>query len=280
MATLTRSAARIVAEFVAIAVLLAPAIWNGFPLLEYDTGGYLARWFEGVLTVSRSTTYGLFLAGGWPLDFWPVVILQAAAAVWVIGLILRVHRLRPYRAGLLAVIAALAATTALPWLASELLTDIFAGLAVLAWHALVWYGDRIAPRERVVLVVFTGFAASTHSATYAVLLVLSGAALIVWLLNRRLVPARHWRSPPARCCSARSCLSRQTYVVRRWRARRLRHRFGRMLQDGIVSRYLATIVRMRLKLCPFRNELPRDADDFLWGDERVQPSWPFRRARR
>jgi hypothetical protein len=33
---------------VAIAVpllLLAPALWNGYPLLEYDTGGYLARWY-------------------------------------------------------------------------------------------------------------------------------------------------------------------------------------------------------------------------------------------
>ena len=67
-------------------------MWNGFPLLQYDTGGYLARWFEGYLVEGRSTTYGLLLAAGWPLDFWPVVILQAAVAVWVIGLVLRVHR--------------------------------------------------------------------------------------------------------------------------------------------------------------------------------------------
>src|ERR1700690_2839957 len=59
-------------------ILLLPAWWNRFPLLEYDTGGYLARWFEGYLVPSRSTTYGLFLAAGWPLDFWPNVILQAA----------------------------------------------------------------------------------------------------------------------------------------------------------------------------------------------------------
>ena len=42
-------------------VLLAPAIWNRFPLLQYDTGGYLARWYEGYLVPSRSTVYGLFL---------------------------------------------------------------------------------------------------------------------------------------------------------------------------------------------------------------------------
>jgi hypothetical protein len=38
-----------------------------------------------------------------------------------------------------------------------------------------------------------------------------------------------------------------------------------MLQDGIVTRYLdAHCAEQKLKLCPYRHELPRDADDFLW----------------
>jgi len=268
MATLTRSVARLVAELFAITVLLAPAIWNGFPLLEYDTGGYLARWFEGVLTVSRSTTYGLFVAGGWPLDFWPVVILQAAAAVWVIGLTLRAYRFSPYLAGLLAVTAALAMTTALPWLASELLTDIFAGLAVLALHALVWHGDRIAPRERAALIVFTGFAASTHSATYAVLLVLSVTALIVWPLNRKLVTGVACARAAVAMLLGAVMLVAANYVVAKqiaWTPGGYGIVFARMLQDGIVTRYLDDrCPDPRLKLCPYRSELPLDADEFLW----------------
>jgi hypothetical protein len=42
--------------------------------------------------------------------------------------------------------------------------------------------------------------------------------------------------------------------------------FGRMLQDGIVTRYLRDhCPQQRLKLCPYRNELPATADRFLWG---------------
>ena len=41
--------------------LIAPALWNGYPLLQWDTGGYLARWYEGYLVPSRSTVFGLFL---------------------------------------------------------------------------------------------------------------------------------------------------------------------------------------------------------------------------
>src|SRR5689334_6423811 len=129
----TRHLARISSAIFATLILLMPALWNRFPLLQYDTGGYLARWFEGYLVPSRSTTYGLFLAAGWPLDFWPIVVLQALAAVWIVDLVLRIHRFdRGSPIALPAVVAVLAATTALPWLASVLLTDIFVGLAVLA----------------------------------------------------------------------------------------------------------------------------------------------------
>jgi hypothetical protein len=128
-------------------LLLAPALWNGFPLLQYDTGGYLARWFEGYLVPSRSTVYGLFAVAGWPLDFWPEVLVQAAVAVWIISLMLRVYGLRDRPLALLGTVTALAATTSLPWLAGILLTDIFAGTAVLALHLLLFAPASLGRRE-------------------------------------------------------------------------------------------------------------------------------------
>src|SRR4029078_4631453 len=115
-------------------ILLAPAIWNRFPLLQYDTGGYLARWFEGYLVPSRSTVFGLFLNVLAYPDFWPVVVVQAALTVWVLALTLRAHGFGGPPLVLLGVTAALSALTTLPWLTSILLTDIFSGLAVLAVH--------------------------------------------------------------------------------------------------------------------------------------------------
>src|SRR5690349_13046220 len=97
--------------FAATVVLLAPAIWNRFPLLQYDTGGYLARWYEGYLVPSRSTVYGLFLTLLSWLDFWPVVVVQSLVTVWVLGLVLRALGFggRPYL--LVGVTAALCAFT-------------------------------------------------------------------------------------------------------------------------------------------------------------------------
>ena len=270
MLTSGRLLTRTISTIAATLILLLPALWNRFPVLEYDTGGYLARWFEGYLVPSRSTTYGLFLAAGWPLDFWPIVILQAVAAVWIIGLLLRVHRFAVYPIALPVTVAILAAVTALPWLASELLTDIFAGLAVLAFHALVWHGERVTPRERLALVIFIAFAGSTHSATYAVLLGLAAAALLLSWLSARLVPRAGLAPTIAAMALGAVMLLGANFAVGKtfaWTPGGYGLAFGRMLQDGIVTRYLNDhCPDPQLRLCPYRNELPLDADAFLWDD--------------
>src|SRR5215216_1303252 len=112
---------RFTAAVIAPLMLLGPALWNGFPLLQYDTGGYLARWYEGTLEVSRSTVYGLFLNVLARPDFWPIVTVQAALTVWILWLAVRVHGFGARV--LLVTVAILSVVTALPWIAGMLLTD-------------------------------------------------------------------------------------------------------------------------------------------------------------
>lgn len=254
-------------------VLLLPALWNRFPILEYDTGGYLARWFEGTLVPSRSTTYGLFLAAGWPLDFWPIVIIQAAAAVWTIELTLRTHGIPNRPTVLLAITALLSTTTALPWLASELLTDIFAGLAILGFHILVWRHDQVTQFERWALVIFVAFAASTHSGTYAVLLGLGAMTIALSCVSAKLVPRIQLAQAIATLIlSAVMLLSANCLVsgTLSWTPGGYGLAFARMLEDGIVTRYLNDhCPDPRLRLCPYRHKLPLNADDFLWGSDSV-----------
>jgi hypothetical protein len=94
-------------------MLLAPAFWNGYPLLQWDTGGYLARWYEGYLVPSRSTVFGLYLHFGEGSGFWINLGIQALATLWILQLTLRVLGMaRPLR--LLRMSLALILTTALP----------------------------------------------------------------------------------------------------------------------------------------------------------------------
>jgi hypothetical protein len=265
-----RTAVRLAAAAAAMVVLLAPASWNGFPLLQYDTGGYLARWFEGYLVPSRSVVYGLFVAAGAPLDFWPVVILQAAATVWILALVLRAYGFgeRPWT--LLGVIVLMSLATTLPWIAGVLLTDIFAGLAVLALHLVVLRAEALSRRERVALIVFVAFAGATHSATFLVLLGLAVVALLASRVDRSGVqPRAAMRAAVAVALAAIMLLGANFAVSGRlaWTPGGYGIVFARMLQDGIVKRYLDEHCAERhFKLCPYRDDLPPTADAFLWGE--------------
>ena len=256
---------------VAIAIplmLIAPALWNGYPLLQWDTGGYLARWYEGYLVPSRSTVFGLYLHFGQGSYFWINLGIQALATLWILQLTLRIFGVTgPFR--LAAVSLTLILTTALPWLASTLLTDIFAGLSVLALFILVVHGGKVSSIEKFLLFAFTSFAVATHSATLGVLLGLCcGGWLMRPLLGARIPIAGLIQGSLTIVAGAAMLLSANYALSGKlaWTPGGYGVAFGRMLQDGIVTRYLRDhCPTIKLKLCPYRNELPATADAFLWG---------------
>lgn len=78
----------------AILALIYPALYNGFPLVFYDTGGYIARAFEPELVPGRSVAYGYLL---WVLElglaYWPTIVVQSGVVLWLIHVCARVHDL-------------------------------------------------------------------------------------------------------------------------------------------------------------------------------------------
>jgi hypothetical protein len=144
----------------------------GSGLLEWlspapvGSGGYLARWYEGYLVPSRSTVFGLYLHFGEDSSFWINLGINALATLWILQLTLRVFRM-PQPLRLLAISFVLVLTNSLPWLASMLLTDIFAGLSVLALFILVAHGERTSIPEKCLLFGLTAFAAARRAAPAA-----------------------------------------------------------------------------------------------------------------
>jgi len=249
-------------------LMIAPAFWNGYPLLQWDTGGYLARWYEGYLVPSRSTVFGIYLHYGEGFGFWINLAVQSLTTLWLLQLTLRVlSMMQTFR--FVAITLVLILATALPWLASMLLTDIFAGLSVLSLFLLVVGGNRISGLERASLFVFTAFSAATHSATFGVLL---GLCVVGWtmrpFLRRRLPIAGLAQASLTIVVGALMLISADHALSGKWAWTPGGYgvAFGRMMQDGIVARFLNDhCPHENFKLCPYRNELPATADEFLWG---------------
>ena len=248
------------------ALLITPAVWNGFPLLQYDTGGYLARWYESTLVPSRAVVYGLMLNAGSPFAFWPVLILQIGLTIWVVALTLRLHGFgRPLP--LVVTITLLSVISTLPWLTAILLTDIFCGLGVLAFYLVLMHGEKLSGRERAGLTILIAVSAATHSATLAVLLILCVCAAPLWLSGR--IPSnRLGNGVLAIVLGAAMVFAANALVTRQlaWTPGGFALSFGRMLQDGIVKRYLDDhCPDPKLQLCAYKDRLPDDADVWFWG---------------
>ncbi|MEY9110941.1 hypothetical protein ABH999_007137 [Bradyrhizobium yuanmingense] len=249
-------------------LMIAPAVWNGYPLLQWDTGGYLARWYEGYLVPSRSTVFGLYLHYGESFGFWINLAAQSLATLWLLQLTLRVLGLmQTFR--FVAISLSLMLSTALPWLASMLLTDIFAGLAVLSLFLLVVGANRTSAIEKISLFVFTAFAAATHSATLGVLLGLCAAGWMARPFLGARLPLAGLLQASLTIVAGGLMLVSANYALSgklAWTPGGYGVAFGRMMQDGIVAQYLNDrCPREHYKLCPYRNELPASADEFLWG---------------
>jgi hypothetical protein len=151
-----------------------------------------------------------------------------------------------------------------------LLTDIFAGLSVLSLFILVVHGDKISTIEKCLLFALTAFAAATHSATLGVLFGLCCAGWIVRPLLRKQIAIAGLAQGSLTIVAGAAMLLAANFALSgqlAWTPGGSGVAFGRMLQDGIVARYLQDhCPRQHFKLCPYRNELPATADDFLWGD--------------
>jgi len=103
-----------------------------------------------------------------------------------------------------------------------------------------------------------------------VLLALLAAALAVALLGGRPVPPAGLGRGLAALVLAPLMLLGANYAVAgklAWTPGGVALVFGRMLQDGIVARFLAEHCSNRsFRLCAHRDELPTSADAFFWGE--------------
>lgn len=125
------------------AVLLAwIALANGFPMVFSDSGSYLAVGTELEYLFDRPVTYGLLIAPFARLfGLWAVVVLQAVAASWLIGAVLVAVTGRRSPVTLVAILAALAGSSSLPWFVGQIMPDLATSLMALTLYLMLFTPD-------------------------------------------------------------------------------------------------------------------------------------------
>jgi hypothetical protein len=250
------------------AALVWPAVSNRFPLIFYDTGGYLARPFEQTLEIGRSALYGAFLAAGIPLDFWPNVVAQAAIAAWLLVLTLRAHGFGRRPVFALLVTLVLAVLTSLPWYAAQLMPDVLVPEGVLALYLLSFRRPMLRRHEVVLLCATIAFAIASHMGTLGLMLGLITVLVALRAIAHPFAPERLAMPAIAIVLGVALALLSNLAIAGRFAFTPGGGTiaFVRLVDDGLAKRYLDDkCPDPNIRLCAYRDALPVERDSWIWG---------------
>jgi hypothetical protein len=274
MATDVRAARAGVPILLAAALLLWPALWNGYPLVFSDTGTYLSQAIHHYVGWDRPIFYSLFL---FPLHLtittWPVIGVQALLAAHTLHLVRRVLLPGASAWWLLALVALLAFATSLAWFVAQLMPDLFTPLLVLGLTLLSLAPERLSRRERCWLVLFAGFMIAVHQANLPLALGLLAVLLPLrrWLGATVPLGRDGWlRVAAAPVLAAVALVSVNLAAFGRASLSPYGNVFllARVIYDGPGMDVLRRdCPRAGWRLCAYVDAMPATTDGFLWHDD-------------
>ena len=259
-------------------LLMTPAIYNQFPLVFYDTGGYIERWLDHSVTIGRSLAYGLFVglsAGGLSADsgsLWGTVAVQSAFSIWVIHLTARAVLGENRPIPLTLTLATLAIFTGLPWYTGQIMPDIMEPLMVLALYLLAFRAEQLGRGERAGLVGLVLLAVASHMAFLALGLGLLIAILLCRAATRRPWPDVNVGLPILGVCGGIGALLAVNLLVAGYAGFTpggQTFMFARMIENGVAQRFLDDNcpTTTAFRICAYRQSLPKSAESWIWSSD-------------
>ena len=256
-------------------MFLSVALWNGFPLIFYDTGAYVLEGLGHIFLVERAPVYAelLFLAGG-RFSLWPIVILQALMISYVILEVARIEVPNLTLFGLSLIGAGLSLLTGIAWYAGQVEPDIFTPVVILGCWLLLFRSRRLSKAGLRWILGLTALAVATHPSHLGLQ---AGLLICAGLLKLTLRWWPHLPRPDLRrgvfglvaalglIVAGNFVLTGNFFISKSGSV----FLFARLMQDGIVQRLLADTCPpagdARWQFCAYKNRLPRNANAWLWG---------------
>jgi hypothetical protein len=251
------------AQFVLLLLLLLwPALENGYPLVFSDSGTYISQIIERHLGWDRPPFYSLFLfLFDWGLSPWSAIAVQASIVGFVLALFLRSQCSDLVPGWVFC--AVLGFGTALPFVTSEIMPDVFAPLSVMILFLII-EENAVGRCEFVALVAIETAILSFH----VTILPIMGAGFLACLLAAPRLAARRLGVVCGMVLSASAALMAVNLLA--YRKPELApfsptFYLARLIEDGPARDVLARECPHRSwALCRSLPALPRTADDFLW----------------
>ncbi len=244
--------------------LMVAAFYNGFPLVNPDSGTYISSGLMLQPPSDRPITYGmlirLFSING--LNLWPVIFVQSFTMGWLINEIIKEQLNTNYKPWFsLIIIAPLSLLSSLSWISSELIADVYTSMGFLALIALLQLPK--GSKKRTLLFVIYFFAIATH---------LSHLLIFVLLIVLLYFIAKYFYNSETLIQIRKNLfisllLSLASLIIVSNSSSRSGHVFimASFLEKGVLKEYLdEKCPTTNYALCKYKNNMLVDANYFLW----------------
>ena len=257
-------------------MLLSIALYNGYPTVFSDTGGYLlAGKFFVALAPFRAPGYAIFTRlTSLGISAWYTIVAHAVIVVYVL------HEVCDYLNDggrkfadlyFLACVSVLVALTSLPWMVSLLMPSVFAGLLFLLAFLLA-FAEGLGPVRRIVLAAIFAISVAAHASLLpiAVLFALAVVILKQFTHPREANPSMSsvlaWLLVPILAAGiGTAALNRQMGLGFRVSPARNSFLMARLFGDGLAADFLRENCPQRhFVSCRYLSDLPRTQEEFLF----------------
>lgn len=252
------------------ALLVWPAVFNGYPLVFSDTGGFLHQTLGPLMLWDKPWIYGPLLhAFHWRVTLWAPLVAQALLVSHLLWLAQRALRSTAAPAAHLGLCAALAVASTAPFTVALLMPDLFAPAILLALFLLGPAREAVTGPEAWYLGTVATLGIAAHLAHLPLALALACMAFLLGLPRGRALRDGARTALPLLAAIA---LLLATNWAGHGRAALSPHGATFMLARLQADGPAAAVIRARCPdagwyLCAFADRLPMDANDFLWAPD-------------
>lgn len=257
----------------------ALAFYNRYPLVFSDSGTYIRSAFLLEPPADRPIGYGLIIrAVTWQSTLWTVVLFQSFMLAWLLYETLK--KLLPSGVSVrrvhVVLVMVLVLLTSMPWYAAQIMPDIFTPMIALVLF-LLFRAPELGVVKRGFLWACLFFFLMTHYAHSAMaLLLLLGMAVARLLWRHRSAGPGFWPN----WTGSLAVLATGVVFIAWFNGRNgMRPVFSpasnvflaaRLCENSMLQDFLHEHCGDRnYALCPYKDELPMVATNFIWGDNSI-----------
>lgn len=252
---------------------MAPAFYNGYPLVFSDTGTYLLSGMDVQLPYDRPVMYGLFVnVSSLHCSLWLTIFFQCLIAAYIFKCTVRLITDTDQKNSFVILLTILVAFTSVGWYASQIMPDIFTSATILSLLILC-FPHRLSLAQKIIIGVILILGVNVHSSN----LLIAILSLVLIIISSRVylneTNKKHVRLLLPSSLLILSVITGfvASYAVgKTFTLNQGSHVFmmGRMLDNGVLKEFLdEKCGTQNYVLCDCKDSLPSDSRSLLWAQD-------------